>query len=319
MSADTARRSFLQAAAATAVSPFALFAATAVETAPPGVCLALGSGGARGLAHVLMLDVLDELGIRPRRIAGSSIGAVMGVLYAAGLSARDIRGIIDTLTVSGDESWFDAVFSEDVVRWAEFVELTTRRGGLLEAAAFIDFLREKTGCERFEDLQIPLQVVATDFWSREQVVFDSGPLWPAVRASMTMPGLFAPVEYRGRILVDGGLVNPVPYDVFPGGCEITVAVDVLGTRTPQGSPIPSYFDTSFNTFQIMQASIVEAKLAHGRPDIFLRPDTRDVRVLEFYRFEEIFREARPEQARMRKELREQLGRRAARPHARAWG
>ena len=268
--------------------------------------MALGSGGARGLAHVLMLGVLDELGIRPRRLAGASIGAVIGVLYAAGVSASEIRGIIDSLTVSSDESWFDAVFAEDVTRGAAFIDLTTRRGGIIEADAFVDFLRKKTGCDRFEDLEIPLQVVAADFWSRQQVVFDSGPLWPAIRASMAVPGLFAPVEHDGRVLVDGGLVNPVPYDVFPDGCGITVAVDVLGKRTPEGAARPSYFDTSFNTFQIMQAAIINAKLELGRPDIFLRPDIRDVRMLDFYRFEDIFREAGPERDRLRTELRERI-------------
>lgn len=304
-SVDSSRRRFLGIALATAASTLP-GVASAQKTSHPDLCMALGSGGARGLAHVLMLGVLDELGIRPRRLAGASIGAVIGVLYAAGVSASEIRGIIDSLTVSSDESWFDAVFAEDVTRGAAFIDLTTRRGGIIEADAFVDFLRKKTGCDRFEDLEIPLQVVAADFWSRQQVVFDSGPLWPAIRASMAVPGLFAPVEHDGRVLVDGGLVNPVPYDVFPDGCGITVAVDVLGKRTPEGAARPSYFDTSFNTFQIMQAAIINAKLELGRPDIFLRPDIRDVRMLDFYRFEDIFREAGPERDRLRTELRERI-------------
>ena len=307
MTFDRHRRRFLRAAlVTTSASLFPLATAAPARELPP-VCVALGSGGSRGLAHLLMLGVFDELGIRPARIAGSSIGAVMGVLYAAGLSAKEIRGIIDELTVSSDESWFDAAFSEDLTRWIEFVGLTDRRGGLIEADAFIEFLRKKTGCERFEDLEIPLQVVATDFWQREQVVFDSGELWPAVRASMAVPGLLAPVEHQGHVLVDGGMVNPVPWDVFPEACGITVAVDVLGTRTPEDSRLPSYFDTSFNTFQILQASIIRAKLQRRPPDIFLQPDIRDVRLLEFYRFQKIYQQAKPEQTRLRQELQHYLG------------
>lgn len=308
MTPDQDRRRLLCAALMAAAAPTFPLAAAAAEKATglPPVCVALGSGGARGLAHLLMLGVFDDLGMRPSRLAGSSVGAVMGVLYASGLSADKIRDIIDDLTVSENESWFKALFSQNLTRWIEFVDLSTRRGGIIEADAFINFLREKTGCERFEDLQIPLKVVATDFWSREQVIFDSGALWPAVRASMALPGLFPPVEHEGRVLVDGGLVNPVPYDVFPEDCGITVAVDILGTRTPKDSMIPNYFDASFNTFQIMQASIIAAKLNHRRPDIFLKPDIEDVRVLEFYRFEQIFKQAEPERDRLKRELEDQL-------------
>jgi NTE family protein len=305
---DRSRRRFLSAALLAATAPLQPLAIPLAARGTPAasVCVALGSGGARGLAHLQILEVFDELGIRPSRLAGASVGAIMGVLYAAGLSAREIRKIIDDLTVSGEESWFDAVFSEDVTRWLEFVEPTGQRGGLIEAGAFIDFLRKKTGCERFEDLQTPLQVVACDFWQREQVIFDSGELWPAVQASMALPGLFPPVEYQGRVLVDGGLVNPVPYDVFPEGCGITVAVDVLGTRTPGESSVPSWFDTSFNTFQILQASIIQAKLAQSQPDILLKPDIRDVRVLEFYRVERIYQQTAPERDRLRRELQQRL-------------
>lgn len=309
MAVKSARRSALKALLLALLAP----AVAALPATPPRIGLALGSGGARGLAHVLMFEVLDKLGLRPARISGASIGAVMGVLYAAGLSAREIRGIIDALTVSKDESWFEAAFSEDIARWAQFIEPTDARGGMIESGPFMAFLREKTGRVRFEELVVPLQVVATDFWSREQVVFASGELWPAVQASMALPGLFPPVAHAGRVLVDGGLVNPVPYDLLLDDCDITIAVYVLGTRTPPASLVPSYFDASFNTFQIMQASIVQAKLAARRPQIYVRPEIHDVRVLEFYRVQEIFDEARPAQAQLRRELEARLGRSA---HAR---
>lgn len=275
-----------------------LLAACGREGVPPRVGIALGGGGAKGLAHIPMLEAMDEAGIRPHRIAGSSIGAVMGALYASGLKGSEIRALVDALTVSEDENWLDSLFSEDVGRWFEFVEVKLGNGGLVDSGAFIDYLREKIAVERFEQLSIPLQVVATDFWSREQVVFDSGELFPAIRASIAIPGLFEPVRYAGRVLVDGGLVNPVPYDLLFDDCDLVIAVDVLGQRTPDGDSGPSYFETSFNTFQIMQSAIMQEKRRRRAPDIYLQPAIENIRVLEFYKADTIYRQAEAERQRL---------------------
>jgi NTE family protein len=273
----------------------------------PRIGLALGSGGARGLAHVLVFEVLDTLGLTPHRVAGSSIGAVMGSLYAAGLSATDIHEVIDGITKSRDETWFEALISRELTRWMSFVAPGMGPGGLAHADAFIEFLQEAAGISRFDELGIPLRVVATDFWTREMVVFDSGDLWPAVQASMAVPGLFKPVTHDGRLLVDGGLTNPVPFDLL-GDCDLIIAVDVLGTRTPDGeAEVPSSLDSIFNTFQIMQTAIVAEKLKRQQPDFLVRPDIRNVRVLDFYRFEEIFEQGRPARDALEADLRSHLG------------
>ncbi|MCG5500877.1 patatin-like phospholipase family protein [Ectothiorhodospira lacustris] len=282
----------------------------------PRVGLALGSGGARGLAHVLVFEVLEELGVTPHRIAGSSIGAIMGALYAAGLSSGDIHDAIDTLTVAHDESWFDSLLNREWTRWIKFVEPFGAKGGLMKSDAFVKFLGETAGVNRFEELKIPLQVVATNFWERRMAVFDSGEIWPAVQGSMAMPGLFSPVSLGDKVLVDGGLTNPVPYDLLLEDCDITIAVDVLGMREPGngsdnggGNGNPSYFDNSFNTFQIMQFSILEEKLRRVRPDILIRPKISNVRVLEFHRFESIFEQSRPATDQLRSELKTLLEKR----------
>ena len=189
--------------------------------------LALGGGGARGLAHVPMLEVFDELRIRPDYIVGTSIGAVMGLLYASGMSGREIRALIDRLTVSGEESWLGSLFDEDKGRWWDWIKLRLGKGGLVDPGRFLAFLEEQTGVNRFKQLQIPLQVVASDFWNRSQVVLERGELGPAIHASIAIPGLFNPVEYRGRVLVDGGLVNPVPYDLLLDRCETVVAINAV--------------------------------------------------------------------------------------------
>jgi NTE family protein len=271
------------------------------------VGLALGGGGARGLAHIPMLEVLDELHIRPYRIAGSSIGAVMGLLYAAGLSGADIRALVDQYTGAADESWLASLFDEDAVSWLRFIKPDLGHGGLIDPAPFIRFLHDTTHCSRFQELKRSLAVVAADFWRREQVVFRHGPLGPAVQASMALPGLFPAVEFRGRTLVDGGLVNPVPYDLLLDDCDVVVAIDVLGDRTPQDDEVPGMLESTFNSFQIMQSTIMREKLARQAPQIYIRPSLENVRMLEFYKADEIYRQSRPAKKRLRRALVEMLG------------
>lgn len=291
------RRDFLKLIVASALVP-----ACGVRPRKNRVGIALGGGGAKGLAHIPMLEVLDTLGIRPYRIAGTSIGAIIGCLYASGMSGTEIRQMVDGLTVSEKESWLESIFNEEVGRWFEFIEPRLGAGGLIDSDAFIAYLREKSGISRFNQLDIPLSVVATDFWSREQVVFDSGDLMTAIKASMAVPGLFNPVTYRDRVLVDGGLVNPVPYDLLLDDCDLVIAIDVLGKRTPDPDNGPSYFETMFNSFQIMQAATMHEKLQHQQPHIYIKPDLRDIRVLEFNRAEEIYGQAESARRELHKRL-----------------
>jgi len=269
--------------------------------------IALGGGGARGLAHILMLEVLDELGIQPYRISGTSIGAIVGVLYASGKSGREIRQLVDELTVGSNESWFDALSEQRVLRWLAFLLPELRRGGLLNPEGFINFLSETVGIKTFNELKIPLQVVATDFWKREAVALSSGELMPAVQASMALPGVSAAVEINDRLLVDGGLVNPVPYDLIQFESDFTIAVDVTGTRTPDDDQNPNYLDTTFDAFQILQTAVLREKMKHNPPNLYIRPEIRDVRVLEFYKFEAIFEQAQVKKDLLKRELERQFG------------
>ncbi|MCG5540901.1 MULTISPECIES: patatin-like phospholipase family protein [unclassified Halorhodospira] len=275
----------------------------------PRIGLALGSGGARGLSHLLVFEALEELGVRPHRISGCSIGAIMGALYAAGLSAEEIRAGIDELVADQDENWLQTLMGGKWRQWLDFVQPSDRDGGLVESDAFIAHLRKETGVSRFGELEIPLQIVATDYWKREAVVFDSGALWPAVQASMAMPGLFSPVSYQDRVLVDGGLTNPVPFDLLAEDCDVVVAVNVLGTREEgkdEALRNPAYLDNIFNTFQVMQYSILQEKRRREEPDILISPAIRDIRVLDFHRVDTILEQARPEVDILRDELRERL-------------
>jgi NTE family protein len=274
-----------------------------VQKTAPRIGLALGGGGAKGFAHVPILEALDEMGLRPSRIVGTSIGAVIGALYASGLSGRAIRETVDDLVISEEDDWREILFGKDLGRIADLVRPGLMRGSLLHIESFLQVLAEHLPVKSFKGLKTPLQVVASDYWSREQVVLERGALLPAIGASVALPGLFKPYPLGQRLLLDGGMVNPVPFDLLAGRCDITVAVDVLGERNRREQPGgPPFFETLFTAFQIMQQTILNEKLEQGGPDIYLRIPLRDIKVLDFHKVDEIYRQAAPAKAQLQWEL-----------------
>jgi NTE family protein len=252
--------------------------------------IALGGGGARGLAHIVMLEALDELGIKASAVAGTSIGAVIGVLYAGGLSGNEIREQIAYLTARPDS--FEVAFKEKrLFGWLDFIDLRIGRNSIFRIDKFLDHLEETIGVSNLEDLPIPLKVVATDFWGHRQVVLDTGPIEEAVAASFAIPGIFKPIVKDGRVLVDGGIVNPVPYDLLLDNCEVVIAVDVITPRTPKDELEPSFTDTLFNSFQIAEKTIVRQKIATKAPTIYIEPKIEDVLALEFHKADKIYAQA----------------------------
>lgn len=265
------------------------------------VGIALGGGGAKGLAHIPMLEVLDELGVRPHAIAGTSIGAIMGVLYASGLSAAEMREGITELTETPRtlKELFDA---KELPAWLDFIDVELGRSSLLKVDSFLAELARTIGVSCFEDLKIPLKVVAADFWARKEVVFQTGTIIPAIAASFALPGIFKPIVIGEQVLVDGGSVNPVPYDLLQDECDIVIAVDVLGTRRPADELLPSYTETIFNTFQISEQSILNAKMKASPPSIHVEPQIENVKVLEFHKASEVYEQAKPAAQKLRSEL-----------------
>ena len=272
----------------------------------PKVGIALGAGGAKGVAHIPMLEVLDELGITPHRIAACSIGAVIGALYASGMSAREIKDTLARLAITRSDT-VRGVFSERKINtWVGMIDPDFRRSGLIKAESIMAQLCQDRSCETFEELVIPLSVVATDFWDRRPIVFDSGPLKPAIQASMALPGLFTPVEIGGRVLIDGGTTNPVPYDLLMDSCDLVIAIDINSGSAAERGTVPGYFSTIFGSIQVMQQAIVEQELGSCPPDIYIKPDLSAFRTLHFYKADEIYRRAQPAKQELKRRLEERL-------------
>lgn len=254
--------------------------------------LTLGGGGAKGFAHIPILEVFDELGIKPCCITGTSIGSVIGMLYASNHSAKDIVDIIAPLLPSEDASFSDRVRGKELFRLLDLIDphFSLKPQGLLKGEKFLEFLYEAMTVSTFEELTIPFKAVATDFWRREQVVFESGELLAAVRASMAIPYVFTPVTIEDRVLVDGGLVNNVPHDLLPEECDIRIAVDIMGRQSGDKTRIPTALDAIFCTYDVMQESIANAKLEAHPVDIYMRPPLMDIEVLDFHKARDIYRQ-----------------------------
>ncbi|ADE14766.1 Patatin [Nitrosococcus halophilus Nc 4] len=287
---------------------FALAAETPLSSPPPAsssnskIGLALGAGGANGLAHILMLEAFDELGIKPHRIAGSSIGAVIGALYASGISAKELKEIVNGLVAGDKGTWIEKLADKNVLKWIDLIDLELGSGGLVSSEGFLLFLLKKIKRSNFDELEIPLKVVATDFWRREEVIIKTGKLLPAIQASTSIPGVFTPVLFQDKALIDGGAVNPLPYDLLLDECEVTVAIEVTGKDSPGDKKVPSFFDAIFNTFQIMQQAITHEKMEYRPPDIYIETEIVNIRTLEFYRAEEVYKQAQPAKEKLKRQL-----------------
>lgn len=263
--------------------------------------LALGSGGARGLAHVAVLEAFDEMGVKPAAIAGASIGALIGAAYAAGMRGRDIRHYVLTLAHSPGEIRRRLVASR-AGTFAHFLSGAFSRATQLDAEKFCAQFLPQAVPDDFAALKIPLTVMATDLHRRQEAPLSSGPLHRAVAASIAIPGLFQPVMVDGRVLIDGGTTNPLPYDILFDRADVVLAVDVFGIPAVERADMPGTWEAVYTTILVMGGAILAAKLKHAAPDILIRPNVTLFRTLDFYQATSIMRTAEA----VKKEVKEKL-------------
>lgn len=273
----------------------------------PRIGLALGSGSARGWSHVGVIRVLEEAGITPDIVCGTSIGALVGAVYAAGQLDR-LEHWIKTLT------------------WQSILGLVDVKmdGGLIEGGKLVDFFRSRYDDPGIDKLPMAYGCIATDLMSGHEVWLREGSVIDAVRASIALPGLFTPVERDGRLMVDGGLVNPVPVSLCRAmGADIVVAVDlnwnlvksrhraVDQTHKPATEPVrsatrerlgallakfwpgspphgsenklPSILEVLSTSLNIMQIRITNSRLAGEPADVVIRPRLADIGLMDFHR------------------------------------
>ena len=246
--------------------------------------IALGTGSARGWAHIGVLRALDEAGIRPEIVCGASIGALVGAVYADdGLDAMEkwVRG----LSWRSVLSFFDISFS----------------GGFIKGAKLTRFLEENFLDKKIDELPRDYAAVATDFQSGREIWLREGRVAEVVRASIALPGLFTPVERDGRLLVDGGLVNPVPVSLCRAlGADFVIAVDlssdVVGRYVKklddekQRKRLPNMLEVVAGSINIMQVRVSRSRLAGEPADVMITPRLGHMGMLDYHRGNEAIAE-----------------------------
>ena len=271
--------------------------------------IALGGGGAKGLAHIGVLKVLQQNGIVPDMVAGTSIGALVGAMFCL---QGDI-GAVEEFALGFENA-----------NLSQYLAARPSSSGLVSEKRIQGFLDGILGSAAIENLDTPFVCIATDVRRGIEVALDRGSLARAVRASISIPVIFKPVAWEGRFLVDGGLVNPVPVDALKkNGADFTIAVNVISpllerTQSPErpgrekslitrlddyfsrkllsggSGKEPNLVETILATIEVMQEKLVMARLRSDAPDVTIHVDTADFRIFEFYRPAEIIR--RGEQA-----------------------
>lgn len=217
---------------------------------PPRIGLALGGGAARGFAHIGVIQVLEEAGIKPDLVVGTSAGSLVAALYASGHNGQQLGVLADSMDEATITDW------------------SFPFRGLLRGAALAKYVRDQTGGRPMEQFPVPLGVVATDLNTGQGVLFQRGDVGTAVRASSAVPAIFQPVKLGDREFVDGGLVAPVPvHYARQMGAELVVAVDI--SAPPEGNATADVFRMLLQTFAIMGRSINSLELRDA--DVVLRP------------------------------------------------
>jgi len=267
----------------------------------PTVAVAFGGGGARGVAHIHIIETLDAMGIRPVAISGSSIGSIMGAAMASGISGQEIRD--HTLATIGKPSTaFGRIWKAARPLGVKDAMENGLRLGQFNIERILEEFLPANVARQFEDLKIPTKIMVTDYFGHCEVVCEKGELRPAIAASAAIPAVFRPVNIGDRIMVDGGIFNPVPFDKLSGLADIIIGVDVVGL--PSGTPgqAPSSIDMMFGANQLMMQSIIEMKRQAYPPHILLRPEVHHFRVLDFLKAKDILNDSKGVAEQLKRDL-----------------
>ena len=269
--------------------------------------LALGGGSARGLAHISMLEVFDELGLKPSIIAGCSMGALVGAAYASGVSAKEMRQQAEKI-LSNRMDAARYVFGTKKSKIGDILSLQGLLSLHLQGEKLVELVLPEDTAKNIEDTAIPLRIVTTDYERMEERMIYRGNLVQAVAASIAIPGVIVAPIIDGHVHVDGGVTNPVPFDHVREGMDIVVAIDVNGKPKPSKRAHHSNMELALGSMLIMFNQIAELRRAANPPDIYIKPDVEQFGSGDFFKVREVFEAAEPAKDKLKRALELRLNR-----------
>ncbi|MEM6713341.1 MAG: patatin-like phospholipase family protein, partial [Pseudomonadota bacterium] len=282
-----------------------LTATTRTQSDLPTLGLALGGGGARGLAHIVVLEVIDELKLPVSCIAGTSIGSIIGWGRASGMTGAQMREIAMTTFLDSREV-AARVWKMRPKNWGALRGMSMQ----LDADAVLSAFLPEGLKATFEELTTPLSVTTTDYYGWSSHTITAGPIKAAVSASIAIPFVFRPTVLNGRVHVDGGVVNPLPTGAL-GACDLTVAVDVIGGPEPAGENSgdavdepPSQLESILGATQLCMQTITKAHLERHPPDILITPPIANFPALNFLKAQEVLMAADSKKELVRRQISE---------------
>lgn len=270
----------------------------------PKIGLALGGGSARGLAHIPMLEVFDELGLKPSVIAGSSIGALIGAAYAGGMTAKEIRERAEML-LANRLGAMRYVFGARKTRLADLLALRGLASLHVQGEKLVDLALPDHLPVNIEDMPITFKVVTTNYDLMTEHVFESGPMLRAVAASIAIPGVILGPVIDGHIHVDGGITNPLPFDHVREGTDIVIAVDVTGRPRKPAGKHHSNMELAVGSLLIMFRQVANLKRAISPPDIYVE-SLMDFSAGDFFKVQELLKAAEPAKDQLKRELEKRI-------------
>jgi len=241
------------------------------------VGIALSGGGSKGIAHIGVLKILEKYNIPIDFVAGTSIGAVIGSLYCSGYTSNKL----------------ELLFTEDKKEWKKLFDYTFPKHGLIKGKRIEKFIQEELKDTKFKDLEIPLYITAFDIENKQEIYFNKGSVSKAVRASISIPGMIVPVENNNRILVDGGIIDPIPTEVLKkAGADIIIAINVNERKVKKPrfekavdkkgkKKVPGIWDIASKSFKVMAYEVYKYDLTKDEIDFIIHVPTQNKEMMKF--------------------------------------
>jgi NTE family protein len=236
--------------------------------------IAFGGGGAQGIANIAYVKALEAMEIKPDIVAGTGIGAVVAAMYAAGMTSQNMIDFMQEVNFPGAKK----PISVNKVKDAKY--------GILDGLGLEEYYKMVVPIKVFDRLYFPLKIVAVNYSTGEQVLFDSGDVGPAVRAAVAIPGIFSPHEVNGSILMDGSCINPVPFDVIREDCDVLAALDPQINESPEAYS-PFVFPALMNASAASKRALAVEKQRSCEVEAFERVVLEDINMFDFALFEDI--------------------------------